>query len=365
MRNAAHNLIKIIAGDCVPNFAISEWMALISLGRQLDLNAQVYHALLRKNSLTTVPSRARVHLESAKIACDTQQNAVRWEIEQLTTLRSSVICLLKGGAYIHQNGIMSAGRFVSDIDILVSKDKVKSVEFELFTLGFVQSGHDDYDDKYYREWMHEIPPLQQIERGTTIDLHHNLLPIISGRHVNYNFLEQDFESTEHANIKVLSTAHQLIHAAVHLFQDSEFSHSLRDLLDIVALYRELNNDDLTERLIFHAEHLNAAKDLAMALYFAETLCNVSIPAEMITWRDNQLSRQRSWSLWRWCYRRIFLYATLSQRTFVDKIAGALVVMRSHVIKMPAKILFKHTVFKIRKSFKEKWEARKQQPNQAN
>ena len=140
---------------------------------------------------------------------------------------------------------------------------------------------------------------------------------------------------------------------------------MRDLLDVVALYRELNNDDLTERLIFHAEHLNAAKDLAMALYFAETLCNVSIPAEMITWRDNQLSRQRSWSLWRWCYRRIFLYATLSQRTFVDKIAGALVVMRSHVIKMPAKILFKHTVFKIRKSFKEKWEARKQQPNQAN
>jgi hypothetical protein len=36
--------------------------------------------------------------------------------------------------------------------------------------------HDAYDQRYYREWMHELPPMQHLRRGNVIDVHHAILP---------------------------------------------------------------------------------------------------------------------------------------------------------------------------------------------
>ncbi len=35
---------------------------------------------------------------------------------------------------------------------------------------------DAYDQRYYREWMHEIPPLRHVKRGSVLDVHHTILP---------------------------------------------------------------------------------------------------------------------------------------------------------------------------------------------
>ncbi|UUZ51358.1 nucleotidyltransferase family protein [Massilia sp. B-10] len=37
--------------------------------------------------------------------------------------------------------------------------------------------HDPYDQRYYRVWMHEIPPMQHVQRGSVIDVHHAILPL--------------------------------------------------------------------------------------------------------------------------------------------------------------------------------------------
>ena len=42
--------------------------------------------------------------------------------------------------------------------------------------GWLRMKIDPYDDRYYRVWMHEIPPLRHRERKTEIDLHHTILP---------------------------------------------------------------------------------------------------------------------------------------------------------------------------------------------
>ncbi len=36
---------------------------------------------------------------------------------------------------------------------------------------------DPYDDLYYRQWMHELPPLVHGERGRMVDVHHTILPL--------------------------------------------------------------------------------------------------------------------------------------------------------------------------------------------
>jgi len=42
--------------------------------------------------------------------------------------------------------------------------------------GWVSGHRSAYDQRYYRKWMHEIPPMTHIRRQTVLDLHHNILP---------------------------------------------------------------------------------------------------------------------------------------------------------------------------------------------
>ena len=36
--------------------------------------------------------------------------------------------------------------------------------------------HSAYDQRYYREWMHELPPLLHVRRQTALDVHHAIAP---------------------------------------------------------------------------------------------------------------------------------------------------------------------------------------------
>jgi hypothetical protein len=36
---------------------------------------------------------------------------------------------------------------------------------------------DPYDERYYREWIHELPPLRFPGRFLELDLHHTILPL--------------------------------------------------------------------------------------------------------------------------------------------------------------------------------------------
>ncbi|HQA68885.1 MAG TPA: nucleotidyltransferase family protein, partial [Aggregatilineales bacterium] len=62
------------------------------------------------------------------------------------------------------------------IDILVPRHAIETVEVYLTHAGWLGAHTNPYDERYYREWMHEIPPLRHRERGTEIDIHHRLLP---------------------------------------------------------------------------------------------------------------------------------------------------------------------------------------------
>ena len=94
---------------------------------------------------------------------------------------SSKVVLLKGAAYIALGLPLAEGRRIADIDILTEKQNLRAAERELIFYGWAKTKTDDYDQRYYREWMHEIPPLQHRQRGTVVDVHHNILPPILKR----------------------------------------------------------------------------------------------------------------------------------------------------------------------------------------
>ena len=83
---------------------------------------------------------------------------------------------LKGTAYHVAADQAGKGRVFSDVDILVPEDKLLEVERALISAGWMTNTLNSYDQKYYRQWMHEIPPLRHLKRQTSIDVHHNILP---------------------------------------------------------------------------------------------------------------------------------------------------------------------------------------------
>ncbi len=83
---------------------------------------------------------------------------------------------LKGAAYQLRGLPIARGRVASDVDILVPAPALEAAERTLLRNGWVADKSDDYDQRYYREWMHELPPLRHHARLSVVDLHHNILP---------------------------------------------------------------------------------------------------------------------------------------------------------------------------------------------
>ena len=66
-----------------------------------------------------------------------------------------------------------------------------------------------YDDRYYRTWAHELPPLRHRERGVELDLHHNLLMATARSRPSAELLLADAVPVPGSRFHVLAPVHDL------------------------------------------------------------------------------------------------------------------------------------------------------------
>ena len=120
--------------------------------------------------------------------------------------------------------------------------------------GYRSQKQDDYDQHYYREWMHELPPMVHAARGTTVDLHHNIAPPVSRLKIDAAKLIERAVPLEGASpFKRLGDEDLVLHLCVHMFHDGELDNALRELFDLDALLRRFgDNQDFWDRLIARA-----------------------------------------------------------------------------------------------------------------
>ena len=59
---------------------------------------------------------------------------------------------------------------------MVPTDELPGTENSLLTHGWRHVISDDYDQSYYRLWMHELPPLEHPDRAVELDIHHSIAP---------------------------------------------------------------------------------------------------------------------------------------------------------------------------------------------
>jgi hypothetical protein len=306
------------------------WTALLAIARAEQLIGTLAHRLAG----LPVPNAVERILNDARASAEQGRTAALWEAEMarraLAPLRMKVV-LLKGTAFVAAGLAAGVGRSIGDLDILVPLDRLDEAEAALLAAGWEWVKPDPYDDKYYREWMHELPPLIHRERDRMIDVHHNILPLTARPKPDAAALLADSVALENG-LRVLSHADMLCHAAAHLYADGDLAGGLRNLWDIHCLIAEQGTEGLEERARHHGLHPHVMRAARQAAH----LYGTPIPQG---WRVRApldglyIRRLLARDAWGRPSRK------LTRQAFF---------IRSHAIRMPPAMLARHLWTKWRK-----------------
>jgi hypothetical protein len=271
--------------EALASLDLRSWDQLIRQARSANLLGRIYLLLEARDLIGSVPAPARHHLESARTVAARHVNAVRWEVRCIQEALSEVgvsIILLKGAAYLMAGLPPAAGRLFSDIDILVPKDRLPTVEAALMLHGWGARHHSPYDQRYYRTWMHELPPMRHVTRLSVLDVHHAILPETSRLRPDPMMLREAAHPLGDGNLMVLAPADMVLHSAVHLFHDGEFSSALRDLVDLDLLLRNFTNlPGFWDEVVSRAASLHLSRPLFYALRYTGMILDTPVPAKTL------------------------------------------------------------------------------------
>lgn len=358
-------LIKaLISPKSVVQFSIADWELCIRQARSSQLLVRLAITLREHSLENAIPRPVLKHLVAAVVHYEHLRNAVRNEVAFLAEALNSIdvpLVLLKGAAY-EIGGLRPARcRMFNDIDLLVPKARIEAVELSLLLHGWAGMQQDGYDERYYRTWMHEIPPLRHLTRLSVVDVHHNIVPDTASIKVAPDKLLKNIHSCpSNPDIFVLSNQDMILHSAVHLFNDGEFDHGLRDLLDIRELIHEtICTETEWNLLISRAEELGLVKPVVYALRYLNKLFDEPVQPYL-----DKLSKHAPGKLQ--CYVMDFLFLRGLQpdhSSCNDKltlIARFSLYIRGHALRMPLHLLIPHllrkSLMRLRESFSPQREA---------
>ena len=349
-----HPLIRYLRDpECGETLGSIDWERLIRAARQGYLLSRVAWLAKKHGFIERLPEKIAFHLESALRVAQSQAVSVNWEVAQIQkALAESAIpfVLLKGAAYIKGQFECAHGRLLSDVDIMVPKERLLEAEKALCSHGWFPTKINAYDQRYYREWMHELPPLQHLDRSTTLDVHHTILPPTALLKPDVNKLWSAVCAVENVkNAFVLSPVDMVLHSATHLFHDGELAHGVRDLVDIDALLQQFSGQErFFEALLDRAFELDLGRPLYYALKYCRAFLRTSIPDDIVA----RGAKQGNQSI---LVRAIMdvvvlesIGSILAERpTIKSQVSQFAMYLRSHYLKMPLHQLLPHL---LRKQF---------------
>ena len=329
--------------------SVSDWDLLVRQARRAGLLARLGF-LLKKQGID-IPEQPANHFLSAQVYAEQFSVSLHWEIRLIKKALSKVAIrpiFLKGSSYAIANNQAALGRVFSDVDILVDRNELAIAEQALSAAGWMPSASlDAYDQKYYREWMHEIPPLQNHHRGTAIDVHHNILPqTCRDCPDSKKLLENKVDCN---GDWLLADIDRVLHSAVHLFHEGEFDSGLRDLSDLDLLLKEFSSEEnFWQNLLRRADELKQNIPLYYALRYTWLILQTPVPENVLA-VSGKLSAGR---IKQKLMDALFLRALMPDHESCNDrwtgLARWLLFVRSHWLKMPFYLLAMHLT---RKAYK--------------
>ena len=310
------------------------WTALLTIARAERLVGTLAYRLEGQ----TLPGAVAAILADERTNAVYQKRSSLWEADCASrALRDypGKVVLMKGTAYAAAGLRASEGRHIGDLDIMVARDDLPQVEAMLLTAGWEWVKEDAYDDAYYRDHMHELPPMIHKERDRMIDVHHTILPLTARPRPDAAVILADADVLDNG-LYVFSQTDMVIHSAAHLFADGELDGGLRNLWDIHCLLTEFADEVFWPALKSRAEHHQLWPAVHRAARLTNQLYDTEIPHiwQNTSWQDahyiKRLTARDNWGRGTRKFIRLIFY------------------IRSHWLRMPPLMLARHLWVKWRK-----------------
>ncbi|MDR1996700.1 nucleotidyltransferase family protein [Azonexus sp.] len=331
---------------------LRRWDSLLRVARRANLIGRLALGVHQTGFLHELPAQVRTHLESAEVLVAHQRAAIEWETGHLAKAFAAEdfpVILLKGAAYACAGLVAAEGRLFGDVDILVPRADLTRAEAALMLQGWAGGDSDPYDERYYRQWMHEIPPMTHRGRGTVVDLHHNILPSTARNSPDAGLLLAASRPLPGTRFRVLCPVDMVIHSATHLFYESELQNGLRDLFDLDALLGEFaaGEGGFWQDLVARASVLGLASPLYLACRYCRRLLGTAVPQQTLTALE-QAAGLGTMSLR--MLDTIYLRALMPDHPLSSDAAMATarfaIYLRGHYLRMPIGLLTAHLSRKL-------------------
>ena len=263
----------------------SDWNALFAAARGELLFGSLAHRL----DGIAVPDAVEPVLADARLLGQQWARAATCEgvmaARALARLPGKTV-LMKGTAYVMAGLRAGWGRHVGDLDIMVARGDLDHAEKALVGAGWSWVKQDEYDDAYYRRWMHELPPLVHVGRDKMADVHHTILPLTHRTTPDAEAMLADAvpitrDEPGEARLHMLAPADMLCHCAAHLIADGDLAGGMRNLWDFHLLFVEFTEADarFAEALKARARHHGLWPAMHRAARLSHRLYGTSIPTD--------------------------------------------------------------------------------------
>lgn len=328
---------------------LQQWQDLISAARQTRLLARLHASAKQHDLLSKLPSAVRNQLNSAGVIVSYHQRRALWELNRIKRVLDHAgipITLLKGGAYLAMDLNLSRGREMRDIDLLIRKSDLQKAESLLLSNGWGSVKLDDYDQQYYRQWMHELPPIRHRQRVTEVDIHHTIVPLTSRLQPDPDKLLEQAKTLQPSGLQVLAPPDLLLHCAVHLFYDGALDRDLRDLLDLHELFQQFGaQPEFWSELTSRAQQLGLERSLYYAMRYSQRILRTNIPAHATALASCGAPQFPVRILMDQLVPRALLPSGSGLANPLTNFSRWLLYMRSHWLRMPPLMLAKHLFHK--------------------
>ena len=363
-------LLQLLADpDVGRSFGAHEWVEAIRSARHGNLLPRVALVVEEQPWAASVPHEIRQQLAGARPIAAQHERIIRWEVgriaEALRGLEPRLV-LLKGAAYVMAGLPAGRGRLATDVDVLVPADRLTVVEQALLAAGWTAMKLHPYDQRFYRQWSHELPPLQHSRRGSVVDVHHTILPLTGRLHPDPAALleaavpadrstDETGLTTRTSNgdrpspaIWTLAPEDMVLHTSVHLFQDGELAGGIRDLVDIDSLLRDFGGRvaGFWDRLVPRARQLGLERPLFYALRYARRMLQTPVPDPVMSAVAAARPAAPVLALMDRLVDRSLLPVGGRPAGLGEESARLLLYTRSHWLRMPPGQLAAHLVRKV-------------------
>lgn len=348
-------LDALMRPESMASLTVRQWNTVLRFGRQTGLSARLAYLARASNVWERIPEKAREHFESAEAISRDNHRMVRYDVGMIAAALERAklpFVLLKGAAYVWSGLDLAKGRLCSDVDILVARQDLEAAEEAVKDAGWIPLKHDEYDDYYYRTWMHELPPLRHHNSNTIIDIHHTILPVTSRLHPDPALLLGEMIPAGEGRMHVLAPKDMVLHAAAHLFYDGDFDRRLRDLYDLDRMLVHFGSESgFWDALVRRADVLNLTIPLFYTLRYTAALLGTPVPADAIESLKNGAPSYLAVLLMDHLVPRTIMPRNADYPSRVTSFTAFLLYMRSHWLKMPPLLLARHLLRKALKRLK--------------